>query len=206
MTGANPKKTGPSPPHLIAEDVLPPEDRPALLQWTLETRERFEAAKTGHGVQEIARDALSLRDLGPFAAIIRDRALASLDAWVAQLKVTPFEPSLVELELAAHNHGSHFTIHSDTYRSDQPAIGDRMLSAVYYFHEEPKRFTGGALRLHRLGAQAGDAGLDIGPDHNRLVVFPSWWPHEVLRVSCERRRFEDSRFSLNCWMHRARKS
>lgn len=193
-------------PHLVADDFLSAAECAGLRQWALDNRDRFRPAKVDHGVQTAARHALSQRDLGPFAELIRARALASLADWIGRLRVTAFEPSLVELELVAHNDGAHFTIHSDTYRSSTPAFGDRMLSAVYYFHEEPKRFSGGALRLHRLGAVSGDAGLDVSPDNGRLVVFPSWWPHEVLRVSCETGAFEDSRFSFNCWLHRARSS
>lgn len=195
---------GPLPPHLLVEDFLPEDQRAGLLRWALDSRERFRAAGTDQGVHAAARDALSLRDLGPWAEPLRARAMTHLPGWIARLKVTPFEASLVELELVAHNHGAHFTIHSDTYRSDQPARGDRMLSAVYYLHDAPRRFAGGALRLHRLGAGAGDPGVDVSPETGRLVVFPSWWPHEVMPVTCESRAFEDSRFSLNCWLYRAR--
>lgn len=204
MSEAPRDREGPAPPHLITDDFLSPAERGDLLRWVQDNRDRFRPAKTDQGLRTLARDALSLRDLGPWADLLRERALAQVADWIARLKVTRFEVSRVELELAAHNHGSHFTIHSDTYRSDMPSMGDRMLSAVYYFHEEPRRFSGGMLRLHRLGAHAGDPGIDVSPDHGRLIVFPSWWPHEVLRVSCESGAFEDSRFSLNCWIHRAR--
>ncbi|HEX6858913.1 MAG TPA: 2OG-Fe(II) oxygenase [Caulobacteraceae bacterium] len=199
--------SGPAAPHLLTDDFLSPDERADLLRWALDNRGRFQPAQVREGgVRPEGRDAMCLRDLGPLTDLLRDRALAHHAAWVEKLRVTRFMPDVIELELAAHNHGSHFTIHSDTYPGDQPAIGDRMLSAVYYFHEEPKRFSGGALRLHHLGARAGDAGQDISPDGGRLVVFPSWWPHEVTRVTCESRAFEDSRFSLNCWLHRARRS
>lgn len=194
----------PQPPHLLVEDFLSEEERAGLLRWALDNRDRFRAALTDQGVHAAARDALSLRDLGAWAELLQARALARSPDWIARLRVTPFEASLVELELVAHNHGAHFTIHSDTYRSGQSARGDRMLSAVYYFHDAPRHFTGGALRLHRLGAQAGDPGVDIAPETGRLVVFPSWWPHEVMPVACDSRAFEESRFSLNCWLYRAR--
>jgi Rps23 Pro-64 3,4-dihydroxylase Tpa1-like proline 4-hydroxylase len=126
--------------------------------------------------------------------------------WIATLRVTPFDIHEIELELAAHNDGAHFQLHSDTYASHQPARGDRMLSAVYYFHRAPKRFEGGCLRLHRIGAQPGDEGHDIPPEQNSLVVFPSWGPHEVMRVSCPSGEFADSRFAVNCWVYRARKN
>ncbi len=143
-------------------------------------------------------------DLGPIAELLKRRLREAAPRWTASLRSTPFETSEVELELAAHNDGAHFTLHSDTYASDEVARGDRMLSAVYYFHRQPKGFDGGALRLHRLGASPGDAGLDIAPDDNSLVVFPSWGPHEVMPVGCASRAFEDSRFAVNCWLYRAR--
>jgi Rps23 Pro-64 3,4-dihydroxylase Tpa1-like proline 4-hydroxylase len=67
-------------------------------------------------------------------------------------------------------------------------------------------FSGGELRIHRLGAKPGDFGHDIEPRQGRLVVFPSWWPHEVLKVRCPSGNFADSRFSVNCWIHRQRPS
>lgn len=195
---------GPVAPHLVTEHFLSAPESAALRQWALDNRDRFRPAKTDHGVRPEAREALSLRDLGPFAELIQTRARDNLADWIGRLRVTAFAPSLVELELVAYNDGAHFAIHSDTYSSRMPAFGDRMLSAVYYLHEEPKRFSGGALRLHRLDARSSHDGFDISPDGGRLVVFPSWWPHEVLRVSCGTRAFEDSRFSVNCWIHRAR--
>ena len=145
-----------------------------------------------------------LRDLGPLAAMLDARMRIEAPRWTAELRSTPFETSEVELELAAHNDGAHFTLHTDTYARDQIARGDRMLSAVYYFHRQPMGFAGGALRLHRLNAEPGDAGLDIAPDDNSLVVFPSWGPHEVMPVECPSRVFAHSRFALNCWIYRAR--
>jgi Rps23 Pro-64 3,4-dihydroxylase Tpa1-like proline 4-hydroxylase len=79
-----------------------------------------------------------------------------------------------------------------------------MLSAVYYFHRMPKAFSGGCLRLHRIGARPGDIGMDVTPIDNSLVVFPSWAPHEVLPVRCLSGAFGDSRFAVNCWVYRAR--
>ena len=133
------------------------------------------------------------------------RIAALVPEWIAGLRVTPFEISEIELELAAHNDGAHFALHADTYATHLKARGDRMLSAVYYFHAEPRAFDGGALRLHRIGARPGDPGAaDISPDQNSLVVFPSWGPHEVMRVSCPSRAFAGSRFAVNCWVYRAR--
>jgi SM-20-related protein len=197
--------TAPILPHLRVPDFLDAQAHAALLDWTLANETRFVPAQLAGGlVKPEARRALVLRDLGPLAAALDARMRAEAPRWTAELRSTPFETSEVELELAAHNDGAHFTLHSDTYARDQVARGDRMLSAVYYFHRQPKGFEGGTLRLHRLNAAPGDAGLDIAPDDNSLVVFPSWGPHEVMPVSCPSRAFADSRFAVNCWIYRAR--
>jgi SM-20-related protein len=192
-------------PHLRQPDFLDSELHNAVLDWALANEARFVPAGLDAGtVDPAVRTALSLRDLGPVRPRIEARIAREVPAWIAALRVTPFEASAIELELVAHNDGAHFTLHSDTYNRDHVARGDRMLSAVYYFHREPKAFAGGALRLHRLGAAPGNPGTDIAPDQNSLVVFPSWAPHEVMRVECPSRAFADSRFAVNCWVYRAR--
>ncbi|MCA1196390.1 2OG-Fe(II) oxygenase [Sphingomonas sp. R647] len=197
--------TAPILPHLRVSSFLDPEMHAALLDWTLSNAARFVPAQLAGGmVNPAARSALVLRDLGPLATPLDARMRAETSGWTASLRATRFETSEVELELAAHNEGAHFTLHTDTYASADAARGDRMLSAVYYFHRQPKGFDGGALRLHRLGAAPGDAGEDITPDDNSLVVFPSWGPHEVMPVSCASGAFADSRFAVNCWIYRAR--
>lgn len=198
--------TAPILPHLRIPDFLDAEAHATLLDWTLANEGRFVPAQLAGGmVKPEARRALVLRDLGPVAELLDARLREAAPHWSAALRSTPFATSEVELELAAHNDGAHFTLHADTYASAQVARGDRMLSAVYYFHRRPKGFAGGALRLHRLGAAPGDAGLDIEPDDNVLVVFPSWGPHEVMPVRCPSGAFADSRFAVNGWIYRARR-
>lgn len=192
-------------PHLRITDFLDAQTHAALLDWTLANAARFVPARLIRGlVNPDIRRALTLRDLGPLAAVLDARLREEAPHWAAALRSTPFATSEVELELAAHNDGAHFTLHTDTYASDEVARGDRMLSAVYYFHRQPKAFEGGALRLHRLGSAPGDPGLDIAPDDNSLVVFPSWGPHEVMPIRCASGDFADSRFAVNCWIYRAR--
>lgn len=192
-------------PSLVVDHFLLAAERDALFAWALENEARFTPASLAGGVVDPGvRLASSLRDLGPLDAVLRERVTAAVPEWVAALRVTPFAIHDIELELAAHNHGAHFRLHSDTYTSSMKTRGDRMLSAVYYFHRTPKAFAGGELRLHRLGAEPGDAGQDIAPVDNRMAVFPSWGPHEVLPVACPSRAFADSRFAVNCWVYRAR--
>ena len=68
---------------------------------------------------------------------------------------------------------------------------------VYYFHRQPRCFTGGRLRLFDLG---GERSIDIEPVHDSLLVFPSYARHEVETISCPDGAFADGRFAVNMWL------
>ena len=122
---------------------------------------------------------------------------------ISQLRVTPFDAPNLETELVAHGDGAFYKRHVDTQTPRHPEVnGIRVLSGVYYFHAEPKAFTGGELRLYALGGKSGENFVDIEPVNNSLLVFPAWAPHEVRPVSCPSKRFIDSRFAINCWLRR----
>jgi Rps23 Pro-64 3,4-dihydroxylase Tpa1-like proline 4-hydroxylase len=79
------------------------------------------------------------------------------------------------------------------------------LSGVYYFHARTNAFTGGALRLYPFAIGSTNRFIDVEPVHNSFAAFPSCVMHEVMPVRCPSRQFRDARFSINCWVHVARK-
>ena len=199
-------------PHLVQRDFLSGGEHAALLAWALGNEARFAPAGVGGvGVNGAVRRSVSLRDLGPLAAVLKARLKDRAAGFVETLQTTPFAVSHVELELVAHNDGAFYSRHLDTSTGDVAGHGQRVLSGVYYFHREPRGFSGGCLRLHAIRALdtdvRGDDGsldagsVDVAPDQNTLVVFPSWAPHEVMPVSCPSGAFADSRFAVNCWLH-----
>jgi SM-20-related protein len=199
-------------PYLVQRDFLSVGEHAALLAWALDNEARFAPAGVGGaGVKPGVRRSVSLRDLGPLAAVLKARLKDRAAAFVETLQTAPFAVSHVELELVAHNDGAFYSRHRDTSEGDVAGHAHRVLSGVYYFHREPKGFSGGCLRLHAIRALAADApgddgalevgALDVSPDQNTLVVFPSWAPHEVMPVSCPSGAFADSRFAVNCWLH-----
>lgn len=211
---------GPLPPHTRLPDFLPPGEHRALLDWALANRHRFAPATVTAGridseerVDSDRRVAGILRDLGPLQPVLRKRLLDALPMIVAGTGSGGPAPRSLELELAAHGDGAHFAPHVDVpIGTGRKPLGgragfndDRLLSAVYYFHAEPKAFTGGELRLFRFGADPAEITtapgdhIDLEPLQNSLVAFPSWAPHEVRRVSCPSRSFANYRFALNAW-------
>ena len=69
---------------------------------------------------------------------------------------------------------------------------------------EPRHFTGGEIRLYNLGEGPGsDRRIAVPPRQNSLLLFPSWVGHDVTTVSVPTHDFADSRFAVNCWLHRS---
>jgi SM-20-related protein len=209
--GARPMK-GLIPRFHQYSDFLSAADRTALLEWVFENKARFEVSSLAGGVIDPKRRISErLTDLGPLESMFSNQ-IRGLGADVFEKTGTPpFEIEYIELEIAAHGDGAHFAMHTDIpigegrkpLGGDRTKTQDRLLSGVYYFYREPKGFSGGQLRLHRFGSDnvPGDY-VDLEPQQNSLVIFPSWTNHEVLKVSCPSRAFEDSRFAINCWLCR----
>lgn len=191
-------------------DFLDPPQEAALLEWTLAQQERFSPSKVSDKVYDPARrTSVRIRDLGPTKRWFEEEIHDFAPNFFRDTGTKPFEIEYLELEIAAHGDGAHFATHTDipigpgrmTLGGGSSDQQDRLLSAVYYFHHEPKGFSGGQLRLHRFGSN-GDPGdyVDVEPERNSLVVFPSWTSHEVRVVQCPSGKFEDHRFAVNCWL------
>ena len=141
-----------------------------------------------------------LFDTGRFGRLVTDRVLFHLSFITRKLRRTAFRVSDLEAQITATNDGDFFGVHSD---NSEPPYEARELSFVYYFHREPKPFTGGELRLYRPAAPGDPTHYEtVVPEQNTIIVFPSSLLHEVLPVKCPSRVFADSRFTLNGWLHR----
>jgi len=177
-----------------------------LLNYAETSRDSFKTSSVGYGgdkkIDLTYRRSASLKKLGELDNELRARVQATLPSMFEQLCSASFEPTRIELEMVAHGDGAFFAQHHDTnMRPNRPS--QRVISAVYYFHRLPKSFSGGVLRLHSIGGNGKEGSfVDIEPTNDTLVFFPSWFPNQVLPVACPSGRFEDSRFAINCWVHR----
>jgi Rps23 Pro-64 3,4-dihydroxylase Tpa1-like proline 4-hydroxylase len=192
------------PPYLVLRDFLDEATVAGLLDYALSRQSDFAPTRLGSkAVDPAFRVSTGLRELGGYRRILKAKILGLVPSLISQLQVTPFDTPKLETELVAHGDGAFYKRHVDTRTARHGEAHDlRVLSGVYYFHAEPKAFTGGALRLYALGGTKGENFVDIEPVNNSLLVFPSWAPHEVMPVSCPSKRFIDSRFAINCWLRR----
>ena len=176
-----------------------------LLDYALLRQADFAPTRLGSkAVNPAVRVSTGLRELGGYRQILKTKILGSvLEQLVSRLQVPPFENPNLQTELVAHGDGAFYKRHIDTQTARYKDVNQiRVLSAVYYFHAEPKAFSGGALRLYAIGDKDGENFVDIEPLRNSLLVFPSWAPHEVMPVRCPSKQFIDSRFAINCWVRR----
>jgi Rps23 Pro-64 3,4-dihydroxylase Tpa1-like proline 4-hydroxylase len=197
------------PPHAIETGLLPQVDWHALRQRVLDRAEALEPSRIGTrkkpGLRPDIRNSLTLAlaEIEPWLPLLRERIGARLPAVCARFGVAERDVGRLELEVVVYRDGAFFRRHIDTRVDADPEMrkNPRVLSAVYYVHTEPRGFAGGALRLYP--ATSTERHLDIEPQGNALLVFPSWAPHEVMPVECPSGAWEDARLAINCWIRRA---
>lgn len=198
----------PMPASAIIDNFLDLDLRRSLLDWTLANQAAFQPASVfrgdGEAVDPSARANLKLADLGPAREAIGERLLEALPQLAGMVGTDAPMHARLELELTAYGDGAFYHPHADISVSGASTASEsRLLSAVYYFHRQPKAFAGGELRLFRWGADEESPRptdiRDIEPADNRLVGFLTWARHEVRPVRCPSGRFEDYRFAINCW-------
>jgi Rps23 Pro-64 3,4-dihydroxylase Tpa1-like proline 4-hydroxylase len=190
--------------YLHQDHFLSEADHQALLEWALQQESVLVTSTTSTNAQDY-RKSLVLYHLAPqFEAIMRDRLQSVLPSILQALEIPTFPLGQIETQLTAHNNGHFYKIHND---NSTPDTTSRVLTYVYYFHREPKQFSGGQLRLYDSKVAEhyyikSDAFHIIEPRQNSIVFFPSQYLHEVLPVYCPSGAFADSRFTINGWIRR----
>jgi len=192
------------PPFGLVYDFLGSQAVGQLLTDVQSRLDTFRDSTIGYGeglkIDKTRRCSCVLREIGDFCGQVEYRMRELMPTMVERLGGAQFTPYRFEMEMAAHGDGAFFARHTDLHPDPESV---RVISCVYYFHELPRAFSGGVLRLHSLAA-SGQQGtfVDVEPHCDMLVFFHSWFPHEVLPISCPSGRFIDSRFAINCWIHR----
>ena len=200
-------------PHLIFRNVLGADYVRSLLKYVIDRQADFQTGDmhnrlTGERfVDPKMRIASYLNDLGAFGDPIR--VLVDAVAAPALKALNLIEPAVEPKEflITAYPDGGYIGEHIDTQTGPRRV---RILSCVYYFAATPHRFSGGQLRLYGF-PQRSAAGtessrppfVELAPETDSLIFFPSWLRHEVLPVRVPSGAWADSRFTINCWIHRA---
>ena len=99
--------------------------------------------------------------------------------------------------------GQKYDWHVDTYGIN------RQITLCYYFHKEPKKYKGGEIEFCKSPIYKGklidnnrDNIITITPKNNMAVIFSGYVAHRV-KNTISPKKFNDGRFSVNCWIGRS---
>lgn len=200
------------PPYCVIPDFLNDAEMARARDFALANAHVFanatvsvEEDKARHGGADYRyRRARILYDIAPIMPMVAEKLERLLPTIWSRLALKPIPMRRLEYQMTAHGDGDFFASHTD---NGLPDIAHRLISYVYYFHHEPKRFTGGHLRLFKTvfanGANMPGAPVaDIDPPRNGLIVFPSYAHHEVTPIKCSSSALEDQRLTINGWFVR----
>ena len=184
------------------------ESRQKLLDFIVNQEKNFKPATiiargaSKPSVDPKLRKGKTLDKLPGFDAMIVERVKAQIEPVLKRLNHPAFPVGRIEVQATASNDGDYFRLHADSDGKDT-----RELSFVYFFHGEPRRFSGGELRVYETRFVNGqllpaDQSRTISPRQDTIVFFPSLNEHELLPVRVPSQKFADSRFTINGWVHR----
>lgn len=183
------------------------ERRDELVRFALDREESFSAATVIDSgelvVDERQRRARTIDRLDHVAGLVEDKLREILAPSLARLRMDEFPLGHIEIQMTASGDGDYYRLHHD---GDETST--RELSFVYFFHGEPRGYSGGELRLFDSEIIDGrrvptDRSQILSPRQDLLVLFPSRNEHELLPVRVPTKAFADSRFTVNGWIHRA---
>jgi hypothetical protein len=182
---------------------------PQLLKYAIEHEQHFtHSTVVAHGeraakVDPSQRKSRTLDKLGEFEALFANQIKEVLSPLLQRMKYPAFPVGRIEMQMTASGDGDYFAMHRDRDDTDT-----REISFVYFFHTEPRQFSGGELRIFDNEIIHGksvptDRSQLISPRQGMAVFFPSRNEHEILPVRVHGKEFKHSRFTVNGWIHRA---
>jgi Rps23 Pro-64 3,4-dihydroxylase Tpa1-like proline 4-hydroxylase len=187
-------------PFVLLNDFLARDFHDALIPYMTSVQDRFVPMMGGNGeYQPHHRQALDFPDKWEGKQRFRTCLAKVLPQIIPRLHLPPFTLGPIEVCIRAYQDGHYFKIHQDS--SSAGLYASRLINFVYYFHKQPRPYTGGELLLFDSDVEADTyttSGFTrIVPEDNSLIVFPCNFYHSVVPIRCPSQDFADSRFVIN---------
>lgn len=193
-------------PYVRIPDFLPQSAHDAILRFALSKEDDYTTSTVKGSSREAnhadlrVRNSSVVRDLKGLSTTFEKELGELVPDVMRVLEMEIPDEFEFEIQLTAHNDGAFYKMHRD---NNTPSTSARQLTFIYYFCKQAKGFSGGEIRLFdslQDSDAAAESHIDIEPDDNSLLLFPSGVPHEVLEINCPSKAFENSRFTLNGWL------
>jgi SM-20-related protein len=180
-----------------------PTENQRLLDFVTQQQAEFVSTSTSSDDLDY-RKSVVLHAFPEFSNLITQRIRDVFPDVLSKLHLPHFDIQQIESQLTAHNDGHYYKSHND---NGSPDTATRELTYVYYFHRDPKSFSGGELKVYDTRIEnnyyvGAETFHTIEPRNNSIVFFLSRYVHEVLPIQCPSREFADGRFTINGWLRR----
>jgi len=197
------------PPHALIRDFMTEAELSQILDLTLAHMDDFQASGA-YNSRDPRNTTLTRRSRildgpanGAMADLIFPKLLALMPTLWSRQQIRPTPLNRLECQITSHGDGDFFGVHID---NGAPSIAHRRVSYVFYFHREPKQFSGGHLRLYHTRIEGGHAkcgspAIDIDPPRNSVILFPPNIHHEVTPIRCASSALADQRLTMNGWLY-----
>jgi len=200
-------------PHLIFYNLFKDKQNKEVLKEALSLKSKFKTATIGRGLDKTFRSNIVCYYDEVFDG---KRNKSKLLTYLDDVFNTPrfreilssFYYPMTEF-MSTTTHESQVSRYGSKqkydWHIDRFASNTRMISLIYYFYMEPKKWKGGQLEITDSPIYDGKT-IDknptikiIEPKNNMAIVFGSSIPHRV-RPTSSSKSFIRGRFSVNCWI------
>ena len=201
---------------IVIRDVFTEKENKEILKEAIKNKKKFEESVIGGGKDKKFRN----NTVAYYDVIYQqDRSFSKLLTKIDELfatnefkEVLSSSPHPVNNFIQSNYHETQVSRYGDegqkyNYHVDSFADNKRQLTMVYYFHEEPKKYTGGELSITRSPIYRGkrmdksQEEITITPENNMALIFGGTTPHFVHPTKSPK-TFGKGRFSVNCWIGR----
>lgn len=187
---------GPRPtPFVLQRNFLTAEEHHGLIPYVLKHRNEFLPSGVGEKgeLDQEYNSSLTLHRPEGINQLFCRIVENSMDQILPFLLVLPFSIKHIQVEIKAYCDGDFFKVHSDCTPWNK-----RLINFGYFFHRQPRAFSGGDFILYDTDPVKEEynpmALTRIIPEDNCIIFYPSAAFHEAIQVHCQGGDFADSRF------------
>jgi Rps23 Pro-64 3,4-dihydroxylase Tpa1-like proline 4-hydroxylase len=197
---------------IIIRNVFTKKDNEEILAEAIKNKSSFKSAKVLNGRGEDIRNNISsYYDELYSNDRTKSKLLEAINRCFKNIKISQILSSFslpINMFINTNSHQTQVSRYGDqgqNYKYHIDHDGNRLITFVYYFHKEPKKYKGGEIQFTRSPICYGkpvdknEELVTITPENNMMVIFGSKIPHTVLPTTSPK-TFDEGRFSANIWL------
>jgi SM-20-related protein len=203
---------------IVIRNVFPKEVNKKILDEAISNKKNFKTGKIGGSANTKVKQTIR-NNLSAFYDVVYENNRS--DSILLKTIDDFFSNSYFSAILSSSPTPFNEFIETNTHETQVSRYGDknqkydwhcdssskkRIITVVYYFHKEPKKYKGGEIELSRSPTVFGkivdgnkDNTITIPPENNMMVIFAGNVSHRVKSTESPK-KFDLGRFSVNCWI------